>query len=64
MPRMMAVTIRHDGGRHAQTYRGIVSSYGELITDHFERLTDEVWRQKIGEHMVGTPPWLDELIAH
>jgi hypothetical protein len=63
MPRLMAITIKHDGGAHTQTYRGLVSSYGELITDNFQRLTDEDWRTRIKDHMVGTPAWLSEIVV-
>jgi hypothetical protein len=59
MPRMMTVTIQHDGGAHAQTYRGIVSSYRELITKNFERLTDTEWRART----VAPPAWLSEIMA-
>jgi hypothetical protein len=62
-PRMMVVRIRHDGGAHTQTYRGLVSSYGELVTDNFQRLTDEEWREKIRKRMQGTPSWLASIVA-
>ncbi len=63
LPRLMAITIRHDGGAHTQTYRGLVSSYGELVTHDFERLTDEQWRDRIKNGPVGTPSWLDEIVV-
>ena len=63
LPRLMAITIRHDGGTHTQTYRGLVSSYGELVTHDFERLTDEQWRDRNKNGSVGTPPWLDEIVV-
>ena len=63
MPRMIAVRIQHDGGAHTQAYRGFVSSYAELVTEHFERLTDEEWRKKIEHGEVGTPPWLAAIVA-
>ncbi len=63
MPRVMTVRIQHDGGTHAQTYRGIVSSYGELVTRDYQRLTDEEWRDKIRARMQGTPAWLATLVA-
>ena len=58
-PAMMAVTIKHDAGAHTQTYRGIVSSYRELITKNFERLTDTEWRDRT----VAPPAWLTEIMA-
>ena len=63
MPRLMAITIRHDGGAHSQTYRGLVSSYGELVTQDFQRLTDEEWRERTKTGALGTPPWLDEIVV-
>ena len=59
MPVMMAVTIQHDGGEHKQTYRGVVSSYRELVTKNFERLTDTQWRSRT----VAPPAWLAEIMA-
>jgi hypothetical protein len=57
----MAITIRYDGGQHTQTYRGLVSSYGELVTKDFERLTDEQWRERNKTTPLGAPPWLDQI---
>jgi hypothetical protein len=62
-PRMMALTIRHDQGAHTQTYRGFVSTYAEVITENFKRMTDEEWRHEIHERMIGTPAWLEPIIA-
>ncbi|HEX3759441.1 MAG TPA: DUF3160 domain-containing protein [Kofleriaceae bacterium] len=62
-PRMIAIRIAHDGGAHTQTYRGFVSSYGELVTEGFQRLTDDEWRDRITRQMLGTPPWLADLTA-
>lgn len=62
-PRAIAIRIAHDGGAHPQTYRGVVSSYGELVTEGFQRLTDEEWRGRIARRMQGTPPWLADLMA-
>ena len=63
MPRLMAITIRHDGGKNTQTYRGLVSSYGELVTHDFERLTDQEWRDRNKDGPIGAPPWLDEIVV-
>jgi hypothetical protein len=35
----------------------------ELVTENFERLTDDQWRERIAKQMLGTPPWLAELTA-
>lgn len=63
LPHFMAITIQHDHGGHAQTYRGLVSSYAEIVTEKFQRLTDEEWRDKIKNHMVGVPAWMSEISA-
>ena len=63
VPRYMAITIKHDRGGHTQTYRGLVSTYAEITTQSFQRLTDEEWRQKIEGHMVGVPAWMSEISA-
>ncbi|WP_394845004.1 DUF3160 domain-containing protein [Pendulispora brunnea] len=58
-PREIAITIRHDGGAHTQTYRGYVSAYSERITENYDRYTDERWAS---EGAPWTPPaWLAPL---
>lgn len=63
LPRMMAITIRHDGGTHTQTYRGLVSSYHELVTKDFARLTDEEWRARFQGDAPTAPSWLAPITA-
>lgn len=65
LPRMLIVTVAHDHGAHAQTYRGFVSSYGETVTDHFQRLTDEDWMRRVFTNQaVLTPAWLQSVLAY
>jgi hypothetical protein len=65
LPRMLIVTIAHDHGTHAQTYWGFVSSYGETVTDHFQRLTDDDWTRRVFTNQaVLTPKWLQSVVAH
>lgn len=59
-PRMMAVTINHDGGAHPQTYFGFVSTYAELTTTGYKRYTDEDWRSMLDKG-VPVPGWEAEL---
>lgn len=59
-PRMMAITVAHDGGSHPQTYFGFVSTYAEVTTENYQRLTDEEWRVKL-EKGVGVPTWETDL---
>lgn len=63
MPRMMEIKIQHDGGSLSETYRGFVSNYAEVITEDFHRMTDEEWREQVGKKMIGTPPWLESIVA-
>jgi hypothetical protein len=60
-PVLAEFRLKHDGGAHTQTYRGFVSSYAELVTDNFQRLTDEEWKQRIEKRMVPPPSWLAEI---
>jgi hypothetical protein len=62
-PRMMVVTLQHDAGQHAQTYRGFVSTYAELETQNFERLTDEAWRERLGKGTAPPLPWLTPILS-
>lgn len=65
LPRMLVVTVAHDHGAHAQTYRGFVSSYGETVTENFRRLTDEDWTRRVfTNQVVLTPAWLRSLVAY
>jgi len=61
-PRMFVVRLQHDGGTHAQTYRGYVSTYAETITQNFQRYTDSEWKTASGS-IDSTPAWLAPLIA-
>lgn len=63
MPRMMVVTLQHDGGKNAQTYRGFVSSYAEKQTANFERLTDEDWRALVWKEQPASPDWLLPILS-
>jgi hypothetical protein len=62
-PRMFVVAIAHDGGAHAQTYRGVVSTYSELVTTDFHRMTDQEWARDLAERPPVMPPWLADIVA-
>ena len=62
-PRMMVVTLQHDGGAHPQTYRGFVSTYAERQTSNFERLTDEAWREALQKGPTEAPSWMAPILA-
>jgi hypothetical protein len=63
MPRMFVVTIAHDGGAHAQTYRGFVSTYSQIVTADFQRMTDEDWARDLAMRPPVMPPWLADIVA-
>jgi hypothetical protein len=63
MPRMMVVSVAHDGGQHTQTYRGVVSTYQETITDRFRRITDAEWLAELGQQPPTVLPWLADIVA-
>lgn len=60
MPRAMTITIAHDGGKHTQTYRGVVATYGKEITSGFKRYTDEAWRKLYGSRPPPAPSWMGQ----
>ncbi len=62
-PRMMVVTLQHDGGKNTQTYRGFVSTYAEFQTSDFKRLTDEDWGAQVYEKSPPAPEWLQPILA-
>lgn len=63
MPRMFVVTIAHDGGAHAQTYRGFVATYSEIIARNFHRITDDEWLRDLALRPPLMPPWLADIVA-
>ncbi|MBK7398415.1 MAG: DUF3160 domain-containing protein [Myxococcales bacterium] len=72
-PRLFSVTLSGSSGATCtpREYRGFVSSYDEVVTSNFARLSDEEWWQKItkekaGKTITATPvdvPWLADLVA-
>jgi hypothetical protein len=60
-PRAMVVTAETCDGPRA--YVGLVSSYAEVVTEDFERLTDGDWAERLRE---GRPPevrWMQDLVV-
>ena len=57
LPRLMVVTAQTCQGPRA--YAGVVSSYREQITDHWQRLDDAQWADRIlgmsGDPIADTP---------
>lgn len=70
-PRMFAVTLPTCVG--PREFRGFVSSYDEVMTRDYQRLTDEEWTGRLGHAgsdgttVTATPldvPWMQEIVAH
>jgi hypothetical protein len=61
-PRLFVARLEHDGGKHAQTYRGFMSTYAETITHNFKRYTDEEWQTEANT-IDSTPAWMQSIIA-
>lgn len=60
-PRRMIVTVETCSGPRA--YVGLVSSYGEKITENLERLTDEKWAAEIKGRAAPAPAWMSDLVG-
>jgi hypothetical protein len=61
-PRLMAVTV--DTCTGARAYVGMAYAYHEQVTDDFERLTDEVWTERIESgNEPADVPWVADIVA-
>ncbi len=60
-PRLMVMTVETCSGPRA--YAGVVTSYGELTRDNWERLNDDQWSQVIANGRFPDPPWMVPLLA-
>lgn len=60
-PRMMTVRVETCHG--SRTYVGPVSSYYEIVTKDYERLTDDAWAARIAQSAPPDVPWMVDLIA-
>ena len=59
-PRMMVVTV--DSCEGPRAYAGVVSSYFELITEDFDRLTDERWAAQLASAPPDDVDWMQDLV--
>ncbi|APR86555.1 Hypothetical protein A7982_11904 [Minicystis rosea] len=59
-PRLFTVTL--DTCKGPRTYRGFVSSYHEVTTANYQRLTDEEWRPRVDK--IPDVGWMSDLLAH
>lgn len=60
-PRLMVVTTETCQGPRA--YVGLASSYGEMITEHWQRLTDNDWSNTIVQQPFPDVSWMSDLLA-
>lgn len=61
MPRLMVVTAETCEGPRA--YAGLAFSYGELITEHWQRLNDQEWKQQLAAQPFPDPEWMGEVMG-
>jgi hypothetical protein len=60
-PRLMAMTVDTCTGPRA--YVGVVSSYFERTTEHFERLDDPTWADELNQATPTDVPWMTDLVV-
>jgi hypothetical protein len=60
-PRTMVVKV--DVGRGPSPFVGVVSTYDEVITEGFQRYTDEEWRRAIASDNREDVPWMRDLVV-
>ncbi len=60
-PRLMVVTTETCGGPRA--YVGMASSYGELITEQWKRLSDPEWQTSIAQSPFPDASWMAGVLA-
>jgi hypothetical protein len=58
---LMVVTVDTCMGPRA--YAGVVSSYHQLITEHYERLNDTDWSGRFYPTPPADVPWMQDLLA-
>jgi hypothetical protein len=59
--RLMVVTVDTCGGPRA--YAGVVSSYHQVVTKDFQRLTDDEWAARFQGRRPEDAPWMKDLLA-
>lgn len=61
LPRLLTMTVDTCAGPRA--YAGMAYAYHEQITEDFERLTDEVWTERVMSTPPADVPWAQGFIA-
>lgn len=60
-PRLLVLSMDTCLGPRA--YVGLASSYFERVTDNFERLTDEAWKDELNSATPADVPWMTDLVV-
>ena len=60
-PRLMIATVNTCTGPKA--YAGLAFSYHELVTDNFQRLTDQDWATTLAAGQPADVPWLSPVLG-
>ncbi len=61
MPRLMVVTANTCSGPRA--YVGLAASYGELVTENWQRLNDLEWKKRVENEPYPDVPWMGPILA-
>lgn len=61
-PRLLVVTANTCQGPRA--YAGLAFSYGELVTENWQRLNDEEWAARLASEPFPDAPWLKDVVAN
>jgi hypothetical protein len=59
--RAMVVTANTCTGPRA--YAGLASSYFERVTEQYDRLTDERWKDELNQATPPDVPWMTDIVA-
>lgn len=60
-PRTMVVNLDLGGG--PRPFVGVVSTYNEVVTENFQRYTDEEWRRAIAGDNAEDVPWMRDIVV-
>lgn len=59
--RLLGITVETCSGPRA--YVGLVSSFGQVVEENWNRLTDPEWLERIDASDFPDPPWMTDLLA-
>jgi len=61
MPRLMVLSV--DTCQGPRAYAGLASSYFEVVTENYERLTDQIWSQKLLQKTPDDVRWMKDIVV-